>query len=102
MRVNDPDAALWLADPDRRRWLAPFVGRDRTLAEVGRELDVPVNAVLYRTRLLLKHGLVRMVGEQRRRGRPMKLYTAAAGGFIVPLTLVPVATLDGLLALNEM
>src|SRR5262245_49110451 len=102
MRVNDSNAALWLADPERRRWLFPFVGRERTLAEVGRELDVPVNAVLYRTRLLVKHGLVRVVGEELRRGRPMKRYTATADGFIVPVSLVPVATLEGLLALNEM
>src|SRR5262245_22111770 len=102
MRVNDSDAALWLADPERRRWLVPFVGRERTLAEVGRELDVPVNAVLYRARLLVKHGLVRVVGEKQRRGRAMKRYTGAADGFIVPLPLVPVATLEGLLAMNEM
>lgn len=102
MRVNDSEAALWLADPERRQWLVPFVGRDRTLAEVGRELDVPVNAVLYRARLLVKHGLIRVVGEQRRPGRPMKRYAAAAEGFIVPVTLVPVPTLEGLLALNEL
>src|SRR5262245_50800865 len=102
MRVNNSDAALWLADPERRRWLFPFVGRERTLADVGRELDVPVNAVLYRVRLLVKHGLVRVVGEQRRRGRAMKRYAAAADGFIVPVSLIPVATLEGLLALNEM
>jgi len=102
MRVTDPEAALWLADPDRRRWLVPFMSGERTLAEVGRELDVPVNAVLYRARLLVKHGLVRVVGERQRRGRPMKLYAAAAEGFVVPVTLVPGATLDGLLALNEM
>ena len=102
MRVDDPEAALWLADPERRQWLVPFVGGERTLAEVGRELDVPVNAVLYRARLLVKHGLVRVVGEERRRGRPMKRYSAAAQAFIVPVTLVPVGTLDGLLALNEL
>jgi len=43
-----------------------------------------------------------VVGERRRRGRPMKRYAAAAEGFIVPVTLVPGATLEGLLALNEM
>jgi len=102
MRVSDSDAALWLADPERRRWLFPFVGRERTVAEVGRELDVPVNAILYRVRLLVKHGLVRVVGEKQRRGRAMKRYAAAADGFIVPVSLVPVATLEGLLALNEM
>src|SRR5262245_63096603 len=97
MRVDDPEAALWLVDPDRRRWLVPFANGQRTLAEVGRELDVPVNAVLYRARLLVKHGLVRVVGQQRRRGRPMKLYAAAADGFVVPLALVPGATLERLL-----
>ena len=102
MRVDDPDAALWLADPERRRWLVPFVGGPRTLAEVGRELDVPVNAVLYRARLLVKHGLVRVVGEERRRGRPMKRYSAAAQTFIVPVALVPVGTVEALLALNEL
>src|SRR5262245_44086576 len=101
MRVDDPEAALWLADPERRNWLVPFVSGERTLAEVGRELGVPVNAVLYRARLLVKHGLVRVVGEEQRRGRPMKRYAAAAEGFIVPVALVPGATLDGLLALNE-
>ena len=102
MRVDDPEAALWLVDPERRRWLVPFVDGERTLAEVARELDVPVNAVLYRARLLVEHGLVRVVGEEQRRGRPMKRYAAAAQGFVVPVTLVPGATLEGLLALNEL
>src|SRR5262245_38674608 len=102
MRVTDPEAALWLADPERRRWLVPFMSGERTLADIGRELDVPVRAVLFRARLLVKPGLVRVVGKERRRGRPMKLYSAAAEGFDVPVTLVPGATLEGLLALNEM
>jgi hypothetical protein len=101
MRVDDPNAALWLAAPERRQWIVPFVRRERTLAEVGRELDVPLNAVLYRVGLLVGHGLLRVVGEERRRGRAMKRYAAAAEGFIVPVTRIPVATLEGLLALNE-
>ena len=101
LRVSDEAAARWLVDPVRRRWIAPFVGRERTLADVSRELGMPLNAVLYRARRMLDLNLLRVVGTRPRRGRAMKVYTTTTRGFVVPVSALPSQTLEALLVQNE-
>jgi hypothetical protein len=101
-RVSDEAAARWLVDPGLRPWIAPFVGRERTLADVSRELGRPLNAVQYRARRMLDLDLLRVVGTRPRRGRAMKVYTTAGRGFVVPLSALPSRTLEALIAQNEL
>ena len=101
-RVSDEAAARWLVDPVLRGWIAPFVGRERTLADVSRELGMPLNAVQYRARRMLDLDLLRVVGTRPRRGRAMKVYTTAGRGFVVPVSALPSQTLEALLLQNEL
>ncbi|GHF50490.1 hypothetical protein GCM10017781_28770 [Deinococcus metalli] len=86
--------ASLLARPDSRRYLEPFIGRERTAAEGARELGVSVERLLYRVRQLRAAGLLLQTGTRRRAGRPERLYRAVADAFIVPFALTPFADLE--------
>lgn len=87
--VTDPRAAALVVDPAARRYLHPFLGRERTVAQVARELREDPNGVLYRVRRLVGAGLLRVVRSEPRRGRPVKVYTAVADRLFVPYALAP-------------
>ena len=97
LTVEDPQAARLLTDPDSRRFLEPFIGRERTAGEAARELGVSVKRLLYRLRALLAAGLLVQSGVQARAGRAMKRYRASAEGFVVPFALTPYDDLEALL-----
>jgi hypothetical protein len=71
------------AEPARRHLLFAFIGRDRTLSEVARESGASLSLLHYHVRRFVSLGLLRETGEERRAGRPMKRYTAAADQFTV-------------------
>lgn len=92
--VDDPRAARILADPEATFWLEPFLGRVRSASEAARELGRPLDAVRYRLRRMADAGLVEVVGERRRSGRPVKLWRSVADGFVVPFEATPYADLE--------
>lgn len=100
-RVDDPDAADALLRADSFRFLTPFLTGDRTTAEAARELSVSVARMHYQVRRLLTLGLLRVVGETPRRGRPTKRYRAASSRFYVPFAATRLESLEALMALGE-
>lgn len=76
-------AAQVFEDSRRRRLVLSFVGRARSLSEAAAENDAPLGWVHYHARRWLDLGLLKVVGEQARQGRPIKTYTAAAEAFFV-------------------
>lgn len=95
--VLDPEAARLVLDPSAVRLLAPFLGRERSAAEVAREAGVPLNTLKYRLRQFERLGLVRRAGVERRRGRPVQTY-AAPPALFVPFRVTP---LEGAAYLND-
>jgi hypothetical protein len=87
MTVHDPLAARALSDPEVRRVLAPFIGVERTVKDVARELGWKLNPLLLRVRRLVKLGLLIVTREAPRAGRAVKHYRSAADGFFVPYTV---------------
>lgn len=78
------DQARWLSDPERRRFLLPFLGRDRTTLEASVEVGCSLNVMFYRVRQLERAGLLTVVREQRRAGRAIKVYRTVSDRFFVP------------------
>ncbi len=64
--------AAYLADPDRLRFLEPFIGRECTAGEAAGELGVSVQRIRYHIGRQLELQLVRQVYERKRAGRAMK------------------------------
>jgi len=83
-RLDDPEAARALVDPETRQYLAPFVWRERRVSDVAAELGVTTNAVLYRVRQFLRLGLLEVTRTVPRAGRAVRHYRAVTPGFFVP------------------
>jgi len=92
--VTDPRAATLLSDPDWVPWIEPFLGRTRSIAEVAAELGRPLDAVRYRVRRLHEAGVLEVVGQRKRAGRPIRLYRTVADGFVVPFEATPFVDLE--------
>lgn len=92
--VADPRAARILADPEWIAWLEPFLGRVSGVAEAARRLGRPLDATRYRVRRMEQAGLIEVVGERRRAGRPIRLYRSVADGFVVPFEATPFVDLE--------
>lgn len=84
--VTDPAMAAILTDPNRVRFLRPFVGRDATVSQVAAELEISPNALLYRVRRMVDAGLLRVVETRPRAGRAIKVYRSSHDGYRVPMS----------------
>ena len=89
-----------LLDPERRRYLEPFLGRELTAAQAARELGLPVEQLAYRVRALTRQGLLTETGAQPRKGRAMSLYRAA-DELQAPLALLPYSDVRGFFELVD-
>jgi hypothetical protein len=68
--------------------LLALIDEDRSLAELGRELDLPLNLLHYHVHRLVKLGLVKIARTERRAGAPIRRYRAAATEIFVPAELM--------------
>jgi predicted transcriptional regulator len=96
LRIEDPEAAKYLVKPRARRFLAPFIGRPRTVSEVAAELDVAVNAVLYRVKRMMDLGLITVARTEPRRGRSIRYYRAASDTFFAPFDVTTAISFEEL------
>jgi hypothetical protein len=65
----------------------PFLGHKKTVSEAAREVGCKLNAMHYRVNTFLEAGLLEVVAEQERAGRPVKVYRSVAEAFFVPFYL---------------
>jgi hypothetical protein len=92
-----PDAAEFLTNPATGRFLQPFVGRECSVATAAKELNLAVNALLYRVKQMQGLGLLDCVREERRSGRPIKYYRTTEDRYFVPFDMVRAETVESLL-----
>nr|BFE59017.1 hypothetical protein GCM10020063_035430 [Dactylosporangium thailandense] len=76
LTVADAAAARMVLQPQRRRFLEPFLARPCTPGEAARALGVPVEQVAYRVQAMLRAGLLRAAGTRARAGRAVTAYRA--------------------------
>ena len=95
--VTDPEAANLLSDPAQLELLEPFFQGEVVLGELAKVLGLKLNTLLYRVNKLIDLGLVEVVREEPRRGKPVKIYRAAAKAFFVPFESTTSVNLRGLL-----
>ncbi|GHG03452.1 hypothetical protein GCM10017783_14820 [Deinococcus piscis] len=97
--VQTPEQARLLSDSAAVQMLQPFLGRTLGAAEAAREAGVSVERLSYRIRQFVAAGLLKDVGEQPRRGRPVRLYQAA-GGIFLPFQHTPFEDLEAQIAVQ--
>jgi hypothetical protein len=97
MTVDDPRMARYLTVPGKAWFLYPFIGQERSVADVARQYNLAANTVLYRVQTLLRLGLIRQTRIERRRGRPVRYYRAIADALFVPLARTRLADLAAMI-----
>lgn len=98
LRIEAPDQVAVFLDPRRRRILITFLGREASLTEAAERLAFPLNRLAYHVGRLIELGLLRVVREQKRAGRPIRYYRAAADSFLIPAAAMGRRVGDGLTA----
>lgn len=93
--VESEEAAALLSDVESLRFLAPFLGHERTLSGVAAELGAPISTVYRRVQRFVALGLAQVTKESARKGRALKHYRCVADAFFVPVQLAPHAVADG-------
>lgn len=96
--VREPEAAQALTDPKTLHQLAPFLGRACSVSAAAEELGLKPNSMLAKVRRFVRLGLLRVVREQPRKGRAIKLYRTRADCFFVPFEATSAITLGAALA----
>lgn len=92
--VTDPRQAALLTDPTSKAYFAPFLARDRTVKEAAEVVGCALNTMLYRVKVMLRAGLLRVVETRPRGGRAIKVYRSVHDAYFVPFSLTPYATLE--------
>jgi hypothetical protein len=95
--VSDRRAADALCRPFPRHLVLSLIGRDASVSELVVESGLSMRAMHYQVVRLAKLGLLKVSARTKRGGRPITRYTASAGSFFVPESLMtrrPGAVLD--------
>lgn len=92
--VRTPLQARLLTDATSRAYFMPFLARTRSVAQAAGELGCALDAMYYRVRRFLAAGLLEVVGQRRRAGRPIKLYRSVADAFYIPFALTPFTEIE--------
>ncbi len=92
--VTDARLARVLTDPVARPYFEPFLGRARSATEAAVEAGCALDVMLYRVRVFLKVGLLRVVEVRPRKGRAIRVYRTAFDAYFIPHALTPFATLE--------
>lgn len=94
MTITDPVQARLLAHPEFGRIMDALLGRELSIKAVAEELNLPLDAVHYRVKKLMCLSLVRVVRQEKRAGRAIKIYSATASEFFIPYSSFTHATLE--------
>jgi hypothetical protein len=83
------------------RCLGPFMRADHTLGSAAAELEMPASSLAYYVARFVKAGLVTVVRELARAGKPIPVYRATADEFQVPFHAMPPGRRDEFLNVSR-
>lgn len=99
--VTDARAVAVLLDPEFVSTLKPFMAGPCTIRHAAEMLDMRLERLYYRAQRMLELGLLEIVREEPRRGRPMKVYQSSAEAFFIPFHSTPFERVEDLIIRNE-
>jgi DNA-binding transcriptional ArsR family regulator len=89
MCITSAAAAAVFAVDRQRRLVESLIGSAMTLSALAHAVEMPLSLAHYHVARLLALGLIEIEREERRAGRAVKHYRAAAWRFFVPAELLP-------------
>ena len=94
--IDDPEAAAVFSHGRGRKILLALVAEDRSLSELVRLTETPLNLLHHHIGKFLRLGLVVIARAERRAGAPIKFYRSTAQSFLVPAELMATTPGHGL------
>ena len=92
--VQDPAQARLLTNPKTRPFFEPFLAREQTVSAAAKDVGCTLHAMLYRVKTFVEAGLLRVVREEPRAGRPVKHYRSTFDAYFIPHGVTPYANLE--------
>lgn len=89
--VRDPNQAQLLTESKSKDFFKPFVARELTASQAAQDVGCELSTMLYRIKTCQAAGLLTVVRQEKRAGRPLKVYRAVADAFFIPFDLTPYA-----------
>ena len=86
--IADRRAAAVFSAPRQRNILLLLVDEERSLSQLARLTETPLNLLHHHIRRFMRLGLVRISRKRARAGAPIKYYRATARAFFVPAELM--------------
>jgi hypothetical protein len=99
--ITDPEQVAFLTDPRLRPFVTSFLGRSASVSQVAAELNVKINAMLYRAQQLQACGLLKVDHLESRTGRAVRHYRCVADAFFVPFSATAFETLEAQVRQSE-
>src|SRR5690554_470079 len=83
-KLRDEKAARILTNPESLRYFEPFLGRTSSISQAAQLVGCSINTMHYRVKTFIDAGILEEVAQQKRAGRPIRLYRSVEPGFIIP------------------
>ncbi len=92
--VTDPKQAVLLTDATSKAFFKPFLARECSVSQAAAEVGCQLNTMLYRVKTFIRAGLLTVVREEKRIGRPIKVYRSVYDAYLIPDGVTPYADLE--------
>ncbi len=97
LEIDNVKAAAYLCDPHKAVFLYPFIGCERSAAEVARAYNADFKAYLFQIERMQQLGLLQHTQTKSRKGSPVKYYRAVSDSFFVPFKVTQLENLEAML-----
>lgn len=92
--VQNTQQARLLTDAAIQAYLRPFLAREWSATQAAEEVGCSLNVMLYRVKTFVEAGLLYVVREEKRKGRPIKIYRSVHDAYFIPYEVTPFASLE--------
>ena len=93
-RVQDAQQAKLLSNQKSFAYFSPFLAQEQTVADAAEEANCSLETMLYHIKQFLNAGLIKIVREEKRAGRPLKIYRSSFDAYFIPFEATPFSSLE--------
>ena len=92
--MEDARQAKLLTGSKSFNYFSPFLARDCTISEAAEEVGCSLEVMLYHVKQLQQAGLLKIVREETRAGKAIKVYRSTHDAYFIAFDVTPYASLE--------
>ena len=92
--IKNKAQAKALSDQKTFHHFSPFIAQDCSASEAAEEASCSLEAMLYRIKQFLNLDLLKIVREEKRAGRAIKVYRSSFDAYFIPFEMTPFASVE--------